>query len=207
MWNGATFQITYVLLWGAVLLLAVTVLFLGRQVGVIYQRIGPSGAMMANPGPELNASVERTTVQDIDGQPVTIGGRRQRRLLIIFVAPGCPSCAELASGIRAISQHERTSLDVILVSLGLDVMKHQEFRTRHALTRLPYVLSPEVREKMNITTVPYALLLDGEGILRSKGIVNSLSHLESLLNVLDSGYASVQERGARSTVTEAITNA
>ena len=60
---------------------------------------------------------------------------------------------------------------------------------------------------MNITTVPYALLLDGEGILRCKGIVNSLSHLESLLNVLDSGYASVQERSARSTVTEAITNA
>jgi hypothetical protein len=50
---------------------------------------------------------------------------------------------------------------------------------------------------MNITTVPYALLLDEEGVLRSKGIVNSLSHLESLLNTIDHGYRSVQELASK----------
>jgi len=207
MWNGVTFQITYVLLWSTVLLLAVTVLFLGRQVGILYQRVGPAGAMMANPGPELNTLIEQITAQDIDGNPITVAGRQQRRSLIVFVTPGCSSCAELASGIRAISQHERSSLDVVLFSVGLDLVKHQEFRARHALTKLPYIVSAEVGQRMNITTVPYALLLDQEGMLRSKGIVNSLSHLESLLNVIDSGYASVQERDALSSASERVRGA
>src|SRR5712664_650669 len=197
MWISSVFLISYILLWSVVLVFVAVVLFLGRQIGNIYQRLGPAGAMMANPGPELNASVDRITLEDVDGKSVTIGGMRKRRSLLVFVSPGCSSCAELASGIRAISHHERDSLEVVLVSMGIDPVQNQEFRKRHSLLSLPYVVSPELRTRMNITTVPYALLLDEEGVLRSKGIVNSLSHLESLLNTIDLGYRSVQELASK----------
>ena len=51
MTSGFTFQFTYVLLWVLVLLTSIVVLFIGRQLGNVYQRLGPAGAMMANPGP------------------------------------------------------------------------------------------------------------------------------------------------------------
>jgi len=191
------FLISYLLLWSVVLVFVGVVLFIGRQIGNIYQRLGPAGAMMANPGPELDSRVDQITVEDIDGKRVAIGGIRERRSLLIFVSPGCSSCAELASGIRAISRHDRNSLEVVLLSIGTDLKQHQEFRRRHSLASLPYVVSPELRTRMNITTVPYALLLDEEGVLRSKGIVNSLSHLESLLNTIDHGYRSVQELASK----------
>lgn len=190
------FQASYILLWITVAVLSVAVLFLGRQIGLLYQRVGPAGARMANPGPELNSSIEQTVVQDIDGNSVTIGGRRSRQSLIAFVTPGCTSCAELVPAIRAIAHHERSTLDVFLVSFGLDVLTHQEFRSRYNLSEIPYVVSHELRLKLNITAVPYGLALDSEGTLRSKGIVNSQSHLESLLNMTDAAIAYEQERAA-----------
>ncbi len=197
-WTSPAFEITYFLLWITVLLLAVTVLYLGRQIGVLYQQIGPAGAMMANPGPELGASIQQATFEDIDGRSIMIGGIQERRTLIVFVSPGCTSCAEVASAIKAIAYHERKSLDVVLISGGTDNTMHQDFRARHALRTLPYIISGEFRQKMNISTFPYALLLDQNGSVRSKGIVNSLNHLESVLNVIDTGITSIQERLATS---------
>jgi methylamine dehydrogenase accessory protein MauD len=193
MFNATAFQITYVLLWSLTLLLLATVLFLGRQIGSLYQRLGPIGARMANPGPKMDAAIDQMTLADIDGRDVVIGGRRERRSLLVFMSPGCSSCDSLASGLRAIARHEKHSLDVILVSSGSDPLKHQQFREHHKIRHLPYVLSAEMRTNMNITGVPYALLLDEDGVLRSKGIVNSLAHLESLVNTLDSGHRSLEE--------------
>ena len=42
-------------------------------------------------------------------------------------------------------------------------------------------------------TLPYAVLLDREGVVRAKGLVNSREHLESLLAAQEAGVASLQE--------------
>ena len=39
----------------------------------------------------------------------------------------------------------------------------------------------------------FALLIDAGGVLRSKGLVNSREHLESLVEAMDSGFASIQD--------------
>jgi methylamine dehydrogenase accessory protein MauD len=41
--------------------------------------------------------------------------------------------------------------------------------------------------------VPYAVLLDGAGTIRSKGLVNSREHLESLLEAERRGVATLQD--------------
>jgi methylamine dehydrogenase accessory protein MauD len=45
--------------------------------------------------------------------------------------------------------------------------------------------------------LPYAVLVDGEGTVRAKGLVNSREHLESLLAAQEAGVASLQEFLAR----------
>ena len=44
-----------------------------------------------------------------------------------------------------------------------------------------------------VSKLPFALLIDKDGVLRSKGLVTSREHLESLLESMDSGIASIQE--------------
>jgi len=41
--------------------------------------------------------------------------------------------------------------------------------------------------------LPYAVLIDEKGTLQAMGIVNSREHIESLFNVKETGYASLQE--------------
>lgn len=187
-------NVTYVLLWVLVLTLAMTTIFLARQLGVLSRQLGPVGAMMANPGPDLNTAVEEITLRDLDGSAIALGGPHTKSRLIVFVSPGCPSCEDVATALRSVHRSERRSLDVIIVGSGTESLVHEEFRKRHLLEAVPYIMSSEFRDRMNIAAVPYALLLDQEGILRSKGLVNSLSQVESLLNVLDTGYESAQQR-------------
>jgi methylamine dehydrogenase accessory protein MauD len=187
-------NLSYVLLWMLVLTLAMTTIFLARQVGQLTRQLGPAGAMMANPGPDLNTAVERVSLRDLNGSSVALGGPHTKARLIAFVSPGCSSCEEVATALRSVHRGERRSLEVIIVGSGTESMAHEEFRKRHFLESVPYVMSSEFRDRMNISAVPYALLLDQEGILRSKGLVNSLAQVESLLNVLDTGYRSAQHR-------------
>ena len=61
------------------------------------------------------------------------------------------------------------------------------------LPQLPFLYSKDFAYGMSVFSAPYALLIDREGILRSKGMVNSREHLDSLLNVLDSKFATREE--------------
>ena len=63
---------------------------------------------------------------------------------------------------------------------------------KHKLDGVPFLLSQVVGMTYGIGKLPYAVLIDHEGILRSKGLVNSREHLESLLTAKELGHASIQ---------------
>ena len=47
--------------------------------------------------------------------------------------------------------------------------------------------------RFEVAKLPYAVLIDESGALRSKGLVNSREHLESLVLAMQSGYDSIQD--------------
>ena len=61
------------------------------------------------------------------------------------------------------------------------------FAMEHKLTDIPYVISPDLALKYNISITPYAIFVDKGGIVRGKGMVNHLEHLESFLNANELG--------------------
>ena len=61
------------------------------------------------------------------------------------------------------------------------------------ITALPYVVSTEVGMRYAIGKLPYAVLIDADGIIRAKGIVNTREHLESLFEAERRGVATIQE--------------
>ena len=44
-----------------------------------------------------------------------------------------------------------------------------------------------------VSKLPFAVLIDANGTLQSKGLVNTREHLESLIESMDLGIATVQE--------------
>jgi methylamine dehydrogenase accessory protein MauD len=55
------------------------------------------------------------------------------------------------------------------------------------------VLSAELGMTYRVSRLPYAVLIDEQGKVRAKGLINSREQLESLFAAKDLGVATVQE--------------
>ena len=64
----------------------------------------------------------------------------------------------------------------------------EEFRLEH----LPFVNSPQVGMAFQVGKLPYAVLIDAQGIIRAKGLVNNREHLESLMVAEETGFDTIQ---------------
>jgi hypothetical protein len=63
---------------------------------------------------------------------------------------------------------------------------------KEGLQTLPCLFGPEVGMAFQVGKLPYAVLIDREGVIRAKGLVNSREHLESLAVAEETGYGSIQ---------------
>ncbi len=183
--------VSHVLLWFGLAACAVLLLGLARQVGVLHQRSAPLGAMMVDKGPDIGDTAPVFNVQDFFKRPIQVGGPiAGKGSLLMFVSPTCPICNTLLPTVRSVARGER--LNVVLISDG-DRQDHERFLKEHPLGSIPYVVSSTIGMHFQIGRIPYAVLLDHEGKIVAKGLVNTREHLESLLEVGRLGYASLQE--------------
>lgn len=186
--------VSQVLLWLLVVALALVVLGLARQIGVLHERIAPLGALTTRTAVGVGDQAPVFDLADLAGRKVHVGGRRaeRRNQLLLFVSPTCPMCKKLLPVARSFAQSERGGLDVVLIGDG-DRPSHEAMVAEHRLQDLPLILSPIVGITLGIGKLPHAVLIDAEGVIRSSGIVNSREHLESLLVAQETGWASMQD--------------
>ncbi len=184
--------VSNLILWVAVLALLATVFALARQIGILYERIAPMGALMLDGGPKVGDAAPALDLQTLDGQAFASGGARARSLLLFFLSPTCPVCKKLLPILQRIATDERGWLELAFASDG-EHEEHAAFRARAGLGAHPYVLSTELGMAYRIGKLPYAVLVDESGRVRAKGLVNSREQLESLFTARELGVASVQE--------------
>ena len=186
--------VSQILLWLVFALLALAVFALARQIGVLHERVAPLGALMMDSGIEVGDAAPRFELTDIFGRQLEIGGRREdgRSTMLLFVSPSCPVCKKLLSVVRWFMKSEGRSLDLVLVGDG-DPEEHRALAKRYGLESVPFVIAPEIGMRFQVGKLPYAILVDEQGIVRSKGLVNSREHLESLLVAKETGYVSIQD--------------
>lgn len=174
-----------------VLVLIFAVIALARQIGILHTRLAPAGALMTTAGPKVGQKAPELALVDIKGMPLTIGGPTKKSKLIMFVSPTCPICKDLVP--MAVSMAKSEKLELVFGSDGGQTAKHEDYIKRMKIEDYPYVVSMDLGMKFEVGKLPYAVLLDEKGVLRSKGLVNSREHLESLVNAMQSGYESVQD--------------
>jgi methylamine dehydrogenase accessory protein MauD len=185
--------ISAALSWAALLTLGAICLALVRQVGILYERMMPAGALMIDKGPAVGTVAPTFELVDIAQRPVKVGGlsAKKRNTLVFFLSPTCPVCKKLLPLLPSIQAREGAT-DIVLASDG-DMDEHAAFYRKTGLSKYPYVLSQELGLSYAIGKLPYAVLLDEEGKVRAKGLVNTREHLESLFEAKERGVASLQE--------------
>lgn len=148
--TGGVWVASYVLLWVLVLVLAVAVVALLRQIGVLHTRISPMGVHFAGEGPERDAPAPDAGMVDYAGARVT---------LVAFTSPTCELCARLAPGL------ERLAAD------------YHEVRLRHVRSDV----EPATFSAFAVRSTPYLVAVDGGGVVRSRGVANTIDQVEEML--------------------------
>jgi len=186
--------VSNVTLWLVVVALSLALLAVVRQLGVLHERIAPAGALMLANGLKVGESAPRIDVQDLDGHGLTLGAARadERATLLVFVSPTCPVCKALLPILKSSLVAERAWLDIVLASDG-EIAAQREFVRVQRLAEFPYIVSAPLGIAYQVSRLPFAALIDSQGVLRARGIVNSREHLESLFEAKRLGFASIQD--------------
>lgn len=186
-----TLIVSNVLLWIAVMVLLVAVMALARQIGILYERVAPMGALMMDSGPKVGDPALQIELPSLTGGSVKLGAHGPRSTLVFFLSPTCPVCKKLLPILDSVRRAESSWLNVVLASDG-DTTEHVGFIERAGLQSFPYVVSAQLGMHYRVSKLPYALLTDEHGQIAAKGLVNSREQLESLFAARDLGVASVQ---------------
>ena len=184
--------ISQVFSWIIIAALAVALVALARQVGVLHMRVAPAGALTTAGGPSVGHKAHAVTATTLDGRSIIVGAATSnlKLRLLMFVSPQCPLCKGLIPVAKSFAKDER----VDLIFVGDDEASAQrEMISAQGLEGYTFVNGPEVGQAYEVGKLPYAILLDGEGVVLSKGLVNSREHLESLVVAHEMGIKSVQD--------------
>jgi thiol-disulfide isomerase/thioredoxin len=140
---------SYVALWICVVVLAIAVAALLRQIGVLHARLAPMGTHFAGEGPDLEQPAPS----------VGLDWGASHLTLLAFTATTCTVCRELKPSLDALRrQYRDTRIEI------LDAEEHD----------------PTFRA-FAVRSTPYFVTVDRSGIVRGRGIANSLEQIEELV--------------------------
>lgn len=180
-----------VLLWIIVIVQIGVIFALARQVGILFERVSPVGAMISDSGPALGDKVPRMALPNLNGERLTLAAQNGRAQLVFFLSTSCPICKALLPALKSIQSDEAAWLDVILASDGRETL-HKRLIDAEGLRAFPYVLSSELGMSFRVSKLPFAVLIDKDAKVDAKGLVNSREQLESLFTASETGIPSYQ---------------
>ncbi len=184
--------ISQIFSWLVIAGLAVALLALARQVGVLHMRVAPAGALSSDRGPTAGDAAPHLHLADMRGAMVEIGGTLTgaSMRLLMFVSAECPLCKNLIPAAKSFARAER----VELVFVGDDDPAiQQKMIAAQGLEDYAFINGPEAGHAFHVDKLPHAVLMDAAGTVLSKGLVNSREHLESLVIAHEMGLRSVQD--------------
>jgi hypothetical protein len=131
--------------------LAVAMLALAREIGMLRLRLGPGSALeIPEEGPELGSRSDLVDRFELE--------RRTRLALAVFTSQGCHVCQGLGPSIALLRREPSVSVEVF------DELE-----------------DGEAWEALDVPGSPYAVALGADGTVLAKGTFNNLAQLESVL--------------------------
>ena len=141
----------------------------------------PTGAKPVLLGPSRGLAPYPMTLRLLDGTQLEIGKARAKPMLLLFYWPGCTVCRDLAPSLRTLHRVWRREVDLVLVSSAPAGELLTDLREQ-GLAEFPASSSPILWDAWGVNGSPIAFVLDRGGVIREKGIVNTIEQIEYLLD-------------------------
>jgi methylamine dehydrogenase accessory protein MauD len=173
------FLVSYLVLWFTVGVLTVVLLALTREVALLRLQLGPEpGALATKDGPKIGADAPPLQGALLAGGKISRAAN-SRPALVLFISPGCGPCRELLPHVRKFARG-RKDIDLYLVSQS-DLANARALAEAYEIVT-PVVVDPDlaISRQFRVERTPYGLAMDGDWVLRSKGVTNTVDHLEAL---------------------------
>ena len=91
-------MISNALLWVLMLAVIVALWALARQVGILYERVAPMGALVTDAGPKLGEMAPRFELPALNGTLVAIGGEQTEEPAHLLPVTHLPGVQEAPAG-------------------------------------------------------------------------------------------------------------
>ncbi len=171
---------SYIALWAVVLFQGVVIFVLLRQLGLMY--LGTAQGV-ARDGLAVGARAPDFTVAGLDGGEASLADFHGLPLLLIFGSPNCAPCRGLVPDLNVFARERAGELRVLFLSRG-SADEARRF-AEEAGFDVPVAAHPDqtLPDEYKARVTPFAFLIDGEGVIRAKGLTNNRDHLEMLLRM------------------------
>jgi methylamine dehydrogenase accessory protein MauD len=160
-------------LWGALRALALLRWRLEQLEATTPKRIGRSGLRPGKKAPDF-------TLPTISGGEVALHHYANRKLLLVFLQPGCGPCHQITPELKRLSQ--AGEIQVLVIHKG-DAKAVQEWVKRYQ-PDFPVALQErfDVSRRYEVFATPFAFLIDERGMIAARGFVSTKQYLGFVLN-------------------------
>lgn len=184
---------SYIALWVVIGLLAFVVMGLLRQFGLLQMRMGiEPGVLITGEGLERGVEAPEFEALDVVSTRVFRSSElRGRRAVLVFLTPTCGECREVAKQLSDVANQWR-EIQFLGVCYGSE-QACEELAAQSSL-RVPLLrdLENSISSAYGVRSTPFAYLIDEEGRILMRGVVNTWPQLQALIEergTLRSGIA------------------
>lgn len=161
---------------------AVAVVAVLRQLGVIHQRIRPTGPGLGD-GPTPGATYQGLELEHVAGPPASAAAEAPITIYA-YVTPGCSLCDGLFEHVAAYVRQKASPLVTFALTTDAGREEAQAYASGRPLA-CPLMRHPRFGSHYTIPGSPYAIALrrDGsDGLMLTAGVVNTLEQFEDLVD-------------------------
>jgi methylamine dehydrogenase accessory protein MauD len=172
--------LSYVVLWLMVVGLVVLALAILRQLGLLYARAGGSlGALQTADGIPLGEAIPVGDLFDTNGVSRSLTPTTRQFKIVLMMSPSCEVCRRLIPAIPDFASSVKRDAEMLVVLTQPDSSGQLQSWGAGA----PHVaVEPALTDLLGVPATPYAMVIDRDGRASSKGVVNDIIQIESVLN-------------------------
>lgn len=172
-----------ILLWlGFFTLLGVNLILI-RQIGILYERVAPAGALSTASRLHVGNSPPVVGLISLSGRELEIPNKRLAHSMsgtfILFSSPDCPLCKKITPIVLSVLR-DHADIELLVASAGANIQKHEKYLKTNNLNRDDYIVSDDLPISWGISKLPYGVLLNKQGAVAAFGLINTREHVESL---------------------------
>jgi methylamine dehydrogenase accessory protein MauD len=191
-----------IVLWAAVLFVGFLLLGTLRAMGILSwrleqleattpKRLGRDGLKSGKKAPDFTLPCVTTSLRPLSHGGRVVGGEGAvlpevslhdfagRNVLLVFTQAGCGPCQAVMPELNRL---ERGGTQVLVVNNG-DAETTREWSAEVG-ARFPVLAQDKfaISKKYEVFATPFAFLIDGKGVIVSKGIINNRQHIRYVLS-------------------------